>query len=100
MRVADIHLSFSMTNATTVMFEAMASGCATVELDEPGVRLLLDDSATLALTKALPESVAETLCALVGSAASRAELARRGFDEETVSAAIQQVLGVQVDDHA
>jgi glycosyltransferase involved in cell wall biosynthesis len=80
MREADIHLSFSMTNASTVMFEAMASGCATVELDEPGVRLLLDDSSTLALTKAEPEPVAETLCALADSPASRAELARRGYD--------------------
>jgi glycosyltransferase involved in cell wall biosynthesis len=80
MRDAEIHLSFSATNATTVMFEAMASGCATVELDQPGVRALLEDVSTCVLVKNLPEAVADALVGLVRDPETRSVVARRGYE--------------------
>ncbi len=78
MRDADVHLSFSETNASTVMFEAMASGCVAVELDQPGVRALLEDTGTAVLVKNLPEAVSEALVGLVSDGAARRDVARRG----------------------
>ena len=80
MRDADIGLSFSATNASTVMFEAMASGAVAVELDQPGVRALLDDPDTCVLVENDPDATAAGILELVGDPQRRADVARRGYE--------------------
>lgn len=78
MRRATIHLSFSRTNASTVMFEAMASGAVAVELDAPGVRTLVDDPASCVLCDDSAESVSKELERLFEDGERLARIARAG----------------------
>ncbi|MEZ4356946.1 MAG: glycosyltransferase family 4 protein [Myxococcota bacterium] len=79
MRRASVHLSFSRTNASTVMFEAMASGAVAVELDAPGVRSLLDDPSTCLLCDDSPSAVARALEELFGDGRRMERIARAGL---------------------
>lgn len=98
MREASVHLSFSRTNASTVMFEAMASGTVAVELDLPGVRALLDDPSTCVLCTDSAEAVADSLVDLFGDRARMERIARAGFEsaslltEENMCRQFEQIL--------
>jgi len=98
MREANVHLSFSRTNASTVMFEAMACGAVAVELDLPGVRALLDDPSTCVLCEDSPEAVAGSLVELFGDRPRMQRIARAGFEsaslltEENMCHQFEQIL--------
>jgi O-antigen biosynthesis protein len=79
MRHADIHLSFSMTNISTVIFEAMACGCATVEADVPPVRAMVT-SEICVLTKPMVQDVCNALLTLATDAEKRRSVATAGFN--------------------
>ncbi|MEP0883664.1 glycosyltransferase [Trichocoleus sp. ST-U3] len=78
MRSSDIHLSFSMTNISTVVFEAMACGCATVEADVPPVRAMVDDEACI-LCEPNVGSVFQALTNLVDNSGLRHKIATAGY---------------------
>ena len=78
MRRASVHLSFSRTNASTVMFEAMACGAVAVELDAPGVRTLIEDPETCVLVEDSSAAVARDLEALFSDGARLQRIARAG----------------------
>ena len=79
MRSAAVHLSFSATNATTVIFEAMASGCDAVDLDQEGVRDLVSAN-TCVHVEAEPDAIARTLCELFDTPDATRRLALRGLE--------------------
>lgn len=78
MREASVHLSFSRTNASTVMFEAMASGAVAVELDRPGVRALVDDPSTCVLCEDDPRAVTNDLLDLFDDGPRMSRIALAG----------------------
>jgi glycosyltransferase involved in cell wall biosynthesis/2-polyprenyl-3-methyl-5-hydroxy-6-metoxy-1,4-benzoquinol methylase len=80
MRSATIHLSFSMTNITTVIFEAMACGCATVEVDVSPVRGMVQDGENCLLAKPNAQAVCDTLLKLVNDHELRKSIATSGFN--------------------
>lgn len=80
MRSSDIHLSFSMTNISTVVFEAMACGCATVEVDVPPVRAMVEDGITCLLAEANAQAVFEALIKLANDVELRQKIATAGYE--------------------
>jgi glycosyltransferase involved in cell wall biosynthesis len=78
MRSSDIHLSFSMTNISTVVFEAMACGCVAVEADVPPVRAMVDDD-TCILCEPNVEAVFEALIKVVTNSSLRHKIATSGY---------------------
>ncbi|AFZ20917.1 rhamnosyltransferase WsaF family glycosyltransferase [Allocoleopsis franciscana] len=80
MRSSDIHLSFSLTNISTVVFEAMACGCATVEADVPPVRGMVEDGKTCILAEPNSQAVSEALMELVNNPVLRREIASAGYE--------------------
>lgn len=78
MRRADVHLSFSRTNASTVIFEAMACGAVAVELDVESVRALIEDPASCVLCEDSPTAVASALVDLFEDPDRMARIARSG----------------------
>jgi glycosyltransferase involved in cell wall biosynthesis len=80
MRSSDIHLSFSLTNISTVVFEAMACGCATVEADVPPVRGMVEDGKTCLLAEPNSQVVSEALVKLVNNPELRREIAIAGYE--------------------
>ncbi|MCC5617186.1 glycosyltransferase [Nostoc sp. CHAB 5836] len=79
MRSSDIHLSFSMTNISTVVFEAMACGCATIEVDVPPVRAMVKEGTCL-LSEPNSEAVFNALMNLVNNAQMRQKVATAGYE--------------------
>ncbi|MHC5822966.1 MAG: glycosyltransferase, partial [Nostoc sp.] len=79
MRSSDIHLSFSMTNISTVVFEAMACGCATVEVDVPPVRAMVKEGTCL-LCEPNSEAVFNALRNLTNNAGMRQKIATSGYE--------------------
>jgi O-antigen biosynthesis protein len=79
MRHSEIHLSFSMTNISTVIFEAMACGCATVEADVPSVRAMIVEESCL-LVKPTAQDVCDGLMHLVTDVEKRQMIAKTGFN--------------------
>jgi glycosyltransferase involved in cell wall biosynthesis/2-polyprenyl-3-methyl-5-hydroxy-6-metoxy-1,4-benzoquinol methylase len=98
MRSAHMHLSFSMTNISTVIFEAMACGCATVEADVASVRSMVNSGETCLLTPPHPQAVAEALLKLVQQPVLRQQLAIAGYQSvkqltvENMCAQFEQLL--------
>jgi glycosyltransferase involved in cell wall biosynthesis/tetratricopeptide (TPR) repeat protein len=78
MAKADVHLSFSMTNVSTVIYEAMAAGCACVEADVASVRAMVANGTDCLLAQPNPEAVARALQDLVENAAMRTRIAIAG----------------------
>ncbi|NEU83752.1 glycosyltransferase [Nostoc sp. UIC 10630] len=79
MRSSDIHLSFSMTNISTVVFEAMACGCATVEVDVPPVRAMIKEGTCL-LCEPNSQAVFNALMDLINNAGMRQNIATSGYE--------------------
>jgi len=79
MRNASVHLSFSRTNASTVIFEAMACGSVAVELDVPGVRSLLDYPDSCVLCGDSADAVSKSLIELFGDRERMSRIARSGY---------------------
>ncbi|WP_157235536.1 glycosyltransferase [Methylosinus sp. LW4] len=78
MVTVDIHLSFSLTNISTVIFEAMACGCACIEADVPSVRAMVLDGVNCLL--GAPEDGAfKALDALTKDADLRRRIADAGY---------------------
>jgi glycosyltransferase involved in cell wall biosynthesis len=80
MRSSDIHLSFSLTNISTVVFEAMACGCATVEADVPPVRGMVENGKNCLLAEPNAPSVFDTLMNLIKNPQLRREIAIAGYE--------------------
>jgi glycosyltransferase involved in cell wall biosynthesis len=74
-----ISLSFSFANISHAPYEAMACGCAVVEVDLPHVREALPEGAA-ALAEPTPAAVAATLEELVCDSSRRIAIARRGIE--------------------
>jgi O-antigen biosynthesis protein len=79
MRTSDIHLSFSMTNISTVVFEAMACGCATVEVDVASVRAMVEEGNCL-LCEPNSEAVFKALMTLTTNDEMRRNIANSGYE--------------------
>lgn len=77
---SDIHLSLSLTNISKVVFEAMACGCATVEVDVPPVRAMIEDGKTCLLAEPNDQAVFEALMRLVNKPVLRREIALTGYE--------------------
>lgn len=75
---ADIHLSFSLTNISTVIYEAMACGCACVEADVESVRGMVRHGENCLLSKPDGQSVFSSLQELIDEPARRERIARAG----------------------
>jgi len=80
MRRASVHLSFSRTNTSTVIFEAMACAAVAVELDVDTVTGLIQDLSTCVLAKDSPEAVCESLVGLFDEPGRMSEVARAGYE--------------------
>jgi len=80
MRKASVHLSFSRTNASTVIFEAMACGAVAVELDVESVRSLIEDRDSCVLCEDSAEAVSRSLVELFDDPRRMARIARAGFE--------------------
>ena len=79
MRTSSIHLSFSMTNISTVVFEAMACGCATVEVDVPPVRAMVEEENCL-LCEPNSEAVFRALVTLTNNDKMRQNMANSAYE--------------------
>jgi glycosyltransferase involved in cell wall biosynthesis len=79
LRTSDVHLSFSMTNVGTAIYEAMACGCVPVEVNVPSVRVMVDDGKNCLLADPNPDSVCEKLVALIANPSLRQSLAINGY---------------------
>ncbi|MBE9215519.1 glycosyltransferase [Plectonema cf. radiosum LEGE 06105] len=77
---SDIHISFSMTNISTVVFEAMACGCATIEADVLPVRSMVDDQKNCLLVQPTSSAFLEALISLVDNYEFRYKLAKNGYE--------------------
>lgn len=80
MRRAAVHLSFSRTNASTVIFEAMACGAVAVELDVESVRSLIEDRDSCVLCEDSAEAVTRSLVELFDDPERMARIAQAGFE--------------------
>jgi glycosyltransferase involved in cell wall biosynthesis len=78
MCITDIHLSFSLTNISTVIYEAMACGCACVEADVEPVRAMVKDGDDCLLTAPTAEGTYRILSKLIESPSLRSKLGRSG----------------------
>lgn len=77
---SEIHISFSMTNISTVVFEAMACGCATIEADVLAVRSMVEDNKNCLLVQPTSSAFLEALISLVDNYEFRYELAKNGYE--------------------
>ena len=73
-----IHLSFSMSNVSTVIYEAMACGCAAVEVDIPAVSSMVEPEKNCLLSEPEPDSVCSALSTLVRDPQIRIGIAVEG----------------------
>lgn len=74
----DIHLSFSLTNISTVIYEAMACGCACVEANVEPVRAMVDDGVDCLLADPTAEGTFKTLSKLIESPSLRQKIGKAG----------------------
>lgn len=79
MAQADIHLSFSMSNISTVIYEAMACGCAAVEAKIPPVQAMVKDGEVCLLAEPTGEKTFRVLEELVTNAELRTRIAKNGL---------------------
>ena len=79
MAESDIHLSYSMTNISTVIYEAMACGCACVEADVESVRPMVENGVNCVLGKPDAQGSFLALDRLVTDAALRGRIAGAGY---------------------
>ncbi len=80
MALADIHLSFSMTNISTVIYEAMACGCACVEADVELVKGMVTNKENCLLAKPDCDGVFSVLETLVINEKLRRSIAKKGYE--------------------
>jgi glycosyltransferase involved in cell wall biosynthesis len=76
---SDIHLSYSLTNVSSVIYEAMACGCACVEADVPSVRGMVGDGENCLLAEPTVTATLEALDSLIKDAPFRERIARDGY---------------------
>lgn len=76
MSESDIHLSFSLTNISTVIYEAMAAGCACVEADVEAVRPMVKDGHDCILAEPTGPGTFKALSKLIKSPELRQTLGR------------------------
>lgn len=69
-----------MTNISTVVFEAMACGCATIEADVLPVRSMVEDNKNCLLVQPTSSAFLEALISLVDNYEFRYELAKNGYE--------------------
>jgi len=74
----DIHLSYSLTNISTVIYEAMACGCACVEADVEPVRVMVKDGQHCLLAEPTGLGTFRTLSSLIDSPKQRKKLSVNG----------------------
>ena len=74
-----IHLSFSLTNITTVIYEAMACGCVCVEADISSVRAMVNDGHDCVLTRVDAVSTSEALLKLIDNIDLQLEIRKNGI---------------------
>jgi glycosyltransferase involved in cell wall biosynthesis len=79
MASSDIHLSYSLTNVSSVIYEAMACGCACVEADAPSVRGMVSDGENCLLAEPTASATFEALDGLIKDPAFRQRIARNGY---------------------
>ena len=79
MAKTDIHLSYSLTNISTVIYEAMACGCACVEANVEPVRAMVEDGFNCLLAEATATDTFRSLSRLVESPALRTRIASNGI---------------------
>ncbi len=72
----DIHLSYSLTNISTVIYEAMAAGCACVEADVEAVRPMVKNGYDCMLAEPTGPGTFKVLSKLIESPSLRLELGR------------------------
>jgi glycosyltransferase involved in cell wall biosynthesis len=77
---SDIHLSFSMSNISTVIYEAMACGCACVEADVPSVRAMVRHRTNCILAEPDGAGTFRALDELVTNAELRYELSCNAYE--------------------
>ncbi len=80
MAQSDIHLSYSLTNISTVIYEAMACGCACVEADLPPVRGMVRNRENCLLADPTELGTVEALDNLINNQPLRQELACAGYN--------------------
>jgi glycosyltransferase involved in cell wall biosynthesis len=76
---SDIHLSYSLTNVSSVIYEAMACGCACVEADVPSVRCMVREGENCVLTEPTASGTLESLDDLIKDQRLRQKVARSGY---------------------
>lgn len=74
----DIHLSYSLTNISTVIYEAMACGCACVEADVEPVQAMVKDGHHCLLAEPTGPGTFRVLSRLIDSPSLRRELSMNG----------------------
>jgi len=74
-----IHLSYSLTNISSVIYEAMACGCACVEADAPSVRGMVRDGENCLLAEPTASATFGALDRLIKNPALRQQIARSGY---------------------
>jgi glycosyltransferase involved in cell wall biosynthesis len=80
MQEADIHLSFSLSNISQVLLQAMACGCAVVEAKVHSVEAMVEDGKNCLLAESHADSVAEAIIRLIRDDDLRRAIAAAGLD--------------------
>jgi len=79
MAQSDIHLSYSLTNVSSVIYEAMACGCACIEVDVPSVCSMVRDGENCILVEPTASATLEALDKLIKDQRFRRQIARSGY---------------------
>jgi len=79
MACTDIHLSYSLTNISTVIYEAMACGCACVEADVGSVRGMVRGGEDCLLVEPTAPATFDALDRLMGDRDLRWRIAATGY---------------------
>jgi glycosyltransferase involved in cell wall biosynthesis len=79
MAKSDIHLSYSLTNVSAVIYEAMACGCACIEADVESVRGMVESGVNCLLTEPNATATFSALSNLVQDSELRLGIAQKGL---------------------
>jgi len=79
MAQSDIHLSYSLTNVSSVIYEAMACGCACIEARVPSVCSMVRDGENCILVEPTASATLEALDNLIKDQRFRRQIARGGY---------------------